>query len=282
MLKFIENLLMIGVPNMEKNKLLIVAPLVAILLFVLSACGGASENTSTKTPEQMDKTTQKTEDSVTTDSSTTSSQSEEIDDAEESNNESQQPVKEESGDGSEADTITNAVIKATLDLESQKEDTTVDYQAKTMTQGGQTVGFEIVADPDHQEDFKVGTIKEKNDNSVNNVTLYQYKVDENNQLSLFDTTTVNDKDYESVYYVTTIGESKTNLSSGKNAATYLKSQLEANDDIEYDDMGGVLETDNVGPYYKVKLISKSMRSNGGDGTAGIYKVYQDGTYMFIN
>lgn len=43
-------------------------------------------------------------------------------------------------------------------------------------------------------------------------------------------------------------------------------------------MGGSLHTDESGAYYRVELISKSMQKNGGSGTVGLYKVYQNGNY----
>lgn len=74
------------------------------------------------------------------------------------------------------------------------------------------------------------------------------------------------------------------ISTGTSAAEYLKHQLkmDGNSDIEFDDMGGSPTTDKTGSYYTIKLISKSAREKGGTGTAGIYKVYQDGTYKLQN
>ncbi|WP_404451801.1 hypothetical protein LG329_15875 [Virgibacillus necropolis] len=68
--------------------------------------------------------------------------------------------------------------------------------------------------------------------------------------------------------------------SGTCAIEYLKHQLEMenNDDIVFDDLGGNLETDKAGSYYTIKLTSKSLKKQGGTGTVGLYKVYQDGTY----
>lgn len=246
----------------------------AILLFTLSACGGSSEGSSggSTSPKQSQTAnpTKKTGNNSASNNSTTNS------------NDNTNTQSTNNSQNNEADIVTNAVIKATLDVESKKPDTTVDYNSKTMTQSGQKVGFEIVAAQDHQEDFKAGTIKEKNNNGVDNVTLFQYKVDQNNQLSLLETTTLNTKNYQSVVYATTIGSSKTKISSGKDAITYLKNQLNMNNaDIVFDDMGGDLKTDNIGSYYQIKLISKSLVKSGGSGTAGLYNVYQDGTYLSL-
>lgn len=37
--------------------------------------------------------------------------------------------------------------------------------------------------------------------------------------------------------------------------------------------------DGTGIYYTLVLKSKSMIKNGGSGTAGIYRVYEDGTII---
>ncbi|WP_052948590.1 hypothetical protein [Bacillus sp. TH008] len=73
---------------------------------------------------------------------------------------------------------------------------------------------------------------------------------------------------------------RTDITSGSSAIEHLKSKLkmENQDDIVFDDMGGDLETDGNGSFYTVELTSKSLRKNGGSGTVGLYKVYQDGTY----
>ncbi|MEN2768611.1 hypothetical protein [Ornithinibacillus xuwenensis] len=75
--------------------------------------------------------------------------------------------------------------------------------------------------------------------------------------------------------------SNVEISSGSSAIEYLKRQLqmEDNEDIEFNDMGGELKTDDNGSYYTIVLTSKSMRESGGSGTVGLYKVYEDGEYM---
>ncbi|MCO7124379.1 hypothetical protein NIE88_01100 [Sporolactobacillus shoreicorticis] len=70
------------------------------------------------------------------------------------------------------------------------------------------------------------------------------------------------------------------LSTSASAQLYLKQQLKMdhNNDLLFDDMGGLLNKDKKGSYYMIKLISKSLRKNGGSGTVGLYKVYKNGIY----
>lgn len=76
-------------------------------------------------------------------------------------------------------------------------------------------------------------------------------------------------------------EGSVNIASSADAIEYLKHvlELEENEDILFDDMGGTLETDSSGSFYTIKLVSKEMKKNGGSGTVGVYMVYEDGTYM---
>jgi hypothetical protein len=76
-------------------------------------------------------------------------------------------------------------------------------------------------------------------------------------------------------------EGTVKIASSFDAIEYLKHvlELEENDDILFDDMGGTLETDDSGSFYTIKLVSKEMQKNGGSGTVGVYMVYEDGTYM---
>lgn len=71
------------------------------------------------------------------------------------------------------------------------------------------------------------------------------------------------------------------ISSGAKAIEYLKNQIAEgkNKEIIFDDMGGILDTDDNGAYYTVELISKSLQKSGGSGTVAIYYVYQDGAYQ---
>ncbi|AIF45710.1 hypothetical protein [Virgibacillus sp. SK37] len=70
------------------------------------------------------------------------------------------------------------------------------------------------------------------------------------------------------------------ITSGESAISYLRKELdmEEQEGILFDDMGGSLYTDEAGAYYRVELTSKSMQKNGGSGTVGLYKVYEDGNY----
>lgn len=70
------------------------------------------------------------------------------------------------------------------------------------------------------------------------------------------------------------------LTNGEDAIQYLRKELnmEDNEDIVFDDMGGSLESDSYGAYYKITLYSKELQKSGGSGTLEKYKVYQDGKY----
>lgn len=66
-------------------------------------------------------------------------------------------------------------------------------------------------------------------------------------------------------------QSLDNVSSAEN---YLRQKLGLNNDVSMvEDNSG---TDTNGSYYVIALHSKSYESQGGTGTAGIYKVYQSG------
>lgn len=68
------------------------------------------------------------------------------------------------------------------------------------------------------------------------------------------------------------------INSEEEAFIFIKEEtgIEAdNKDIVYE----VLESDDDS--YTLKLISQSLQEQGGSGTAGIYKVYKDGTYEIV-
>ncbi|WP_407370594.1 hypothetical protein [Carnobacterium sp.] len=68
------------------------------------------------------------------------------------------------------------------------------------------------------------------------------------------------------------------INSEEEAFAFIKEQtgIEANNtDIVY----GLLESDENS--YTLRLVSQSLREQGGSGTAGIYKVYKDGTYEIV-
>ncbi|MCM3512578.1 hypothetical protein [Carnobacterium inhibens] len=68
------------------------------------------------------------------------------------------------------------------------------------------------------------------------------------------------------------------INSEEEAFIFIKEEtgIEAdNTDIVYE----VLESDDDS--YTLKLISQSLQEQGGSGTAGIYKVYKDGTYEIV-
>ncbi|TGB02478.1 hypothetical protein [Halobacillus salinus] len=75
-------------------------------------------------------------------------------------------------------------------------------------------------------------------------------------------------------------ESKT-IANGQEAIDYLAKELDKsdNEDIVFDDLGGTTETDRQGTYYTIQLSSKSLQEDGGSGTVGVYKVYENGDYV---
>ncbi|SDL96414.1 hypothetical protein [Sediminibacillus halophilus] len=79
---------------------------------------------------------------------------------------------------------------------------------------------------------------------------------------------------------TTNERSNPAITDGEAAITYLKQQLEMkeNEDIVFDDLGGKLKEDEAGSYYTITLTSKAIEQDGGSGTVGVYKVYQNGEY----
>lgn len=82
----------------------------------------------------------------------------------------------------------DAVIKATLDVESKKGNTKVDYSLKSMTQNGKQVKFSLVPATDHEMDFQKGSIKALIEDGANSHSelLYNYSIDDHNNLSLLD------------------------------------------------------------------------------------------------
>lgn len=52
-----------------------------------------------------------------------------------------------------------------------------------------------------------------------------------------------------------------------------------NADLVIDPTGGGVTMDGTGNYYTLVLKSKSMIEDGGSGTAGIYRVYEDGAII---
>lgn len=69
------------------------------------------------------------------------------------------------------------------------------------------------------------------------------------------------------------------IPSGDAAIQYLKHNLKdgMNEDIAYG-TDGILEQDDNGSYYTVRLVSISLRLAGGTGSLDTYRVYQDGTH----
>ena len=107
----------------------------------------------------------------------------------------------------------------------------------------------------------------ENNNGSSNYNSNNSNVDENDNSSTSDS----EKEKKTIHF-----------SSGSEAIDYLRKELdmENNEDIIFDDMGGRLEKDSYGSYYTIVLYVKTLKEAGGSGTAGIYKVYQDGKYEF--
>ncbi|MGN8647569.1 hypothetical protein JNUCC74_18350 [Cerasibacillus sp. JNUCC 74] len=94
------------------------------------------------------------------------------------------------------------------------------------------------------------------------------------------TSETNDSNIEADPSNNQIKEESIHLSSGSEAIQYLAKELEMenNEDIIFDDMGGSLEEDAQGSYYTITLYSKELKEAGGSGTLESYKVYQNGKY----
>lgn len=82
----------------------------------------------------------------------------------------------------------NAIIFATLKYESKQPNTSVDYMSKTMTKKGKEIGLSVLPTSDHEKDYKEGFIHAhvSHGDKGHNVTLFRYKIESNNRLSLID------------------------------------------------------------------------------------------------
>jgi hypothetical protein len=71
------------------------------------------------------------------------------------------------------------------------------------------------------------------------------------------------------------------VNSADEAIALLKERLAITEEggLIIDPMGGTLEADDAGAYYTLVLKVKAWVENGGSGTAGIYRVYEDGTII---
>lgn len=76
---------------------------------------------------------------------------------------------------------------------------------------------------------------------------------------------------------------QTLVNSGQEATEHLKKNIEegTNEDVTFGS-DGVLETDELGSFYYVRLVSISLRLAGGTGSLDTYKVYQDGTFRTMH
>ena len=128
-------------------------------------------------------------------------------------------------------------------------------------------GVETISEAENEQDTEETSKEQANDNS-----LVQEETDKGNEAgktSNSNNTSDSEKENETILF-----------SSGSEAIDYLRKELEMenNEGIIFDDMGGSLEKDSYGSYYDIVLYVKSWKEDGGSGTAGIYKVYQDGKY----
>lgn len=268
--------------------------LLVFVLSILTACGGTSSDSGSSTKAndskgEMNRLSERADESrkeakENSSSSVGSSKDSQESDSLDSSHDEPKVVKssEDKGIAARKKAVFEAVLRFDLNFEKKKEDTKVEYESETVTWGGQKVRLEIVSGSDHQDDFKAGIVKAVSDTEGKTVMTYHYKIDEQNKLSLIETLSLNGQSYETVVYATYIGEdSDIHISSGDAAIEYLKQQIKAgsNSDIVFGDMGGKLDSDRIGSYYSIRLISKTMRENGGTGTVNIYNVYQDGTYL---
>lgn len=170
----------------------------ALLLFSLSACGnslgGALESPTTQHQSQTNKTTKNAENNSPSNQSTNTSDHSTHDTSNNSSNSTS------SNENCGLEERIDDVFTATLKYESNEPNTTVDFKSYTMTQSGKKVKLTIVPTSDHQDDFKEGFVKEvvNNKDETHDATLFQYKIDSKNILSLLDSTT------EKVVYATSL------------------------------------------------------------------------------
>ena len=129
-------------------------------------------------------------------------------------------------------------------------------------------GVETISEAENEQDTEETSKEQANDTSV-----VQEETDKGNEAGKTSNST-NTSDSEK-------DEKTIRFSSGSEAIDYLRKELdmENNEDIIFDDMGGLLEIDSYGSYYTIVLVSKEWRADGGTGTMDIYMVYQDGKYV---
>ena len=129
-------------------------------------------------------------------------------------------------------------------------------------------GVETISEAENEQDTEETSKEQANDNSV--VQEETDKGNEEEKTSISTNTPDSEKEKITILF-----------SSGSEAADYLRKELdmENNEDIIFDDMGGLLEIDSYGSYYTIALYSKAMQAAGGSGTLDIYMVYQDGKYV---
>lgn len=130
-------------------------------------------------------------------------------------------------------------------------------------------GVETISGAKNEQNTGETSKEQANDNSV--VQEETDKGNEEEKTSNSNNTSDSEKEMKTILY-----------SSGSEAIDYLRKELdmENNEDVIFDDMGDILEEDSYGSYYQIVLYSKEIKADGGSGTIGVYKVYQDGKYEF--
>lgn len=128
-------------------------------------------------------------------------------------------------------------------------------------------GEETISEAENEQDTEETSKEQANDNSV--VQEETDKGNEGGKTSNSNNTSDSEKEEKTILF-----------SSGSEAIDYLRKELdmENNEDIYFEDGGGILEKDSYGSYYDIVLYVKAWKEDGGSGTFEIYKVYQDGKY----
>lgn len=154
-----------------KFKSLIIVLLVGCMGLILSACNESGKSQATK--QSQTSQTKSTDTSSTQKSQTNSNTS---------------SKKSSNSDPYLLLVRMDGVINATLQVESKKPQTTVNYKLRTMTQNGKKISFSLIPGAKHQNDFQEGSIKEivANGDSTDSNVLYNYKIDNANNVSLID------------------------------------------------------------------------------------------------
>ena len=245
--------------------------LMCILFVFMTACGSSSNSTSENQ----------------TDASNVSEEDKNSNEEKNGNSESgdESSKKQDDSDDQTTTNEANSADENNSEVNSEATDTSSSNKSK-ITDGDSAIEYlknelQMTQNEDILFDDMGGTLESdttgsyymikltskdlQKDGGIGTVGLYKVYQDGNYQLSS----------------TTTSGTQKEKISDESAAIKYLKKELEMenNSDIEFSNIGGSLKSDDAGSFYKIKLTSKSIQENGGSGTVGLYKVYQDGTYQ---